>query len=264
MPSKTLNVPAYSEQAFLNCFLQQVFHDARWMPKVQLERIIGPLLTPFIGRLMTKVFQDHNELHGPYKLICEEFPLLKDRDTKHKEDGNAGGTYRSTNVDWLLQSVDNRNLLFLELKTNEEKPRDEQLSRYLRVRGPNQSKNAFNAKALRDDIDSLCQAKASNSSKSRKIKYQHLSRKLAHTWSEVSASSNIGIVYLGPKKIKTAFDELAIEERPDAVLCFHDLPDIIEGKHAECWSVIWKYLSTLDNPIYEELVDMPTLCSLYE
>lgn len=68
MESKTLNIPAYSEQAFLNCFLQQVFHDARWIPKVQLERIIGPLLTPFIGRLMTKEFQDHNELHGPYKL----------------------------------------------------------------------------------------------------------------------------------------------------------------------------------------------------
>ena len=263
MTSRDLSNAACPERDFLDCFLQQIFHDARWMPKVQLERIVGPLLTPFIARLMTKALRKHDKLRGTYRLICEEFPLLKDPDTKRNE-GSGRDTLRSTNVDWLLHDVDRNTLLFLELKTNEKNPRDEQLDRYLRARGRGQGQNALIARTLRDDFDAIRQAKVPDSAVYRNIKYEHLFKKLSHTWPEVSEESTIGIVYLGPEKIKTAFDRLAEDKKPDAVLSFHDLPDEIEGKHAECWSVIWEYLSTLDTPGYVSSVDMPTLCGLYE
>jgi hypothetical protein len=263
MTSRGIDNATCPERDFLDCFLQQIFHDARWMPKVQLERIVGPLLTPFIGRLMTKALRKHDKLRGTYRLICEEFPLLKDPDIKRNE-GSGRDTLRSTNVDWLLHDIDSNTLLFLELKTNAENPRDEQLDRYLRVRRRGQGQNALIARTLRTDLEAICQAKVPNSANSRNIKYEHLSKKLAYTWPEVSDGCTVWIVYLGPTKIKTAFDRLEEEKKPDAVLSFHDLPDAIEGKHAECWSVIWEYLSTLDTPNYVSSVDMPTLCGLYE
>ncbi len=70
------------------------------IPKVQVERAIGPILGLFIAELLSTKWGKQVEM------ICEEFPLRK-----------GILKYQSTNIDWLLYNKDDDQLVFLELKT---------------------------------------------------------------------------------------------------------------------------------------------------
>jgi len=75
--------------------------DQRKIPKVQVERAIGPILGLFIEELLSKALKDK------LVMICAEFPLRK----------STAGSNQSTNIDWLLYSKRNCQLVFVELKT---------------------------------------------------------------------------------------------------------------------------------------------------
>lgn len=55
------------DRHFLEAFMTYLMDDARWMPKVQLERIIGPLLTPIIEDLLNGV-AGHQSRKAKYEL----------------------------------------------------------------------------------------------------------------------------------------------------------------------------------------------------
>ena len=75
--------------------------DQRKIPKVQVERAIGPILGFFIEELLSVPLNDE------LVMICAEFPLRK----------LTAGSNQSTNIDWLLYGKTNRQLVFVELKT---------------------------------------------------------------------------------------------------------------------------------------------------
>ena len=86
-------------------FIEQLMaHITRltMIPKVQVERAIGPILGLFIAELLSTKWSKRVEM------ICEEFPLRK---------VNGILTYQSTNIDWLLYNRSDDQLVFLELKT---------------------------------------------------------------------------------------------------------------------------------------------------
>jgi len=64
--------------------------EATMIPKVQVERVVGPILSMFIGDVLTATLRDDSRLSGDIKLIAPEFPLKKE------------GNRQSTNIDWLM------------------------------------------------------------------------------------------------------------------------------------------------------------------
>ena len=79
--------------------------EGTMIPKVQIERAVGPILSMFLADVLTETFKEDLELSGPIEMVCPEFPFKKP-DNK-----------QSTNIDWLLFNPERCQLIFLELKT---------------------------------------------------------------------------------------------------------------------------------------------------
>lgn len=75
------------------------------IPKVQVERSIGPVLGVFLAEVLTATLKDDEALSGRYRMLCPEFPLVKEN------------SLQSTNIDFLLYNERRESLVFLELKT---------------------------------------------------------------------------------------------------------------------------------------------------
>ena len=86
--------------SFIEALMEQIMSLAM-IPKVQVERAIGPILGIFIEDLLSKS-------DDRLKKICAEFPLRKRLES-----------YHSTKVDWLLYSSKSEQLVFVELKTTD-------------------------------------------------------------------------------------------------------------------------------------------------
>src|ERR1035438_1762780 len=90
-------------EVFIEKLMTHIMH-LTMIPKVQVERAIGPILGLFIAELLSIKWNKRVEM------ICEEFPL-------RKAPVNGILKYQSTNIDWLLYNVNDDQLVFLELKT---------------------------------------------------------------------------------------------------------------------------------------------------
>jgi hypothetical protein len=97
MPFIQESVMSEPREVFIEELMAHIMH-LTMIPKVQVERAIGPILGLFIAKLLPQEW-------GEIEKICEEFPLKDDL------------TCRSTNIDWLLYNRSDDQLVFLELKT---------------------------------------------------------------------------------------------------------------------------------------------------
>jgi hypothetical protein len=108
------------------------------MPKVQVEREIGPIIEIFIVEFINKLAEEkikslvkgRNELileEGCYELIAPEFPLQSESIIDDKQ------TNRSTNIDYLMYNKDTQTLYLIELKTDSSSFKLEQHRIYKRV-----------------------------------------------------------------------------------------------------------------------------------
>lgn len=220
----------YTDQAFLEYFMRYLIEEARWTPKLQLERIVGPLLTPFIARVMTKTLESHCDLKGEYDLISAEFPLLKESPQQKDSSQIEKAKYHSTNIDWLLLNRKTKQLLFLELKTTDEIPRADQMSVYYSWRYDRGAGELLNNYTL------ICK-----NSKSKK--YEH---NLSYvTQSLCKCKDDLTLVYILPAQTKTRLLDRN-DSRPDHALSFGDLNVPIDGKHSAAWAIIGKWLEKLD------------------
>ena len=100
---------------FIEELMAHILHLTK-IPKVQVERAIGPILGLFIEELLSTIWGKQVEV------ICEEFPLLKEQ----------GSNCLSTNIDWLLKVGDDQ-LIFLELKTAYSTFNEKQEAKYVRA-----------------------------------------------------------------------------------------------------------------------------------
>jgi hypothetical protein len=75
------------EDSFLEVLMRHIMDQVK-IPKVQVERVIGPILGMFIAKVLSAKLNDRMEM------ICAEFPLRK-----------APESNQSTNIDWLLYST---------------------------------------------------------------------------------------------------------------------------------------------------------------
>ncbi len=206
---------------FANSLMTHIM-EATMIPKVQVERVVGPILSMFIGDVLTATLQHDSHLSGNIKLIAPEFPLKKENNRQ------------STNIDWLMFNTSRDQLLLVELKTSDTSIRGSQNSIYF------SAKNAIKNKGggfLVKDLELLRDASQESG------KYQFvLENKVAPFREEISNCQDAVIIYIVPRSIEERTQRYA-----DRVLTFSSLAKIITGPHANEWQIIHKHLTKLDN-----------------
>lgn len=198
------------------------------IPKVQIERVVGPILGMFIEDVMSTILGDEIIALSP------EFPLLK------APGDNKKSTMQSTNIDWLMYSQTKRELVFLELKTTDSAIRSDQAKIYIE----NCEKiSRVGAGFLEADFKGIWKA----SKKSRK--YAYVAKGL-HEKVDLNGVNKSRIIYILPKpaiekanRNSKAFDHSRIE-----FFSFGELriDSGRKGDFAEYWDILGKYLAELD------------------
>ena len=205
--------------SFVEALMDSIIGTAM-IPKVQIERAVGPILSMFIADVLTETLRDDPALSGRLVMICPEFPL--------KKIGNS----QSTNIDWLMYNIERRQLLFVELKTSDTSVRADQNAIYQATQETIRSEcGSF----LIKDIEQLRDA-------SREFgKYRYILEKVSPFETEIGACCDARIVYLVPKSA-----EHKVKDHADRVITFAMLSNNITGSFAEEWKIIQSQLCKLD------------------
>ncbi|MBW6465666.1 MAG: hypothetical protein K0B06_04095 [Brevefilum sp.] len=195
--------------------------EATMIPKAQVERAVGPILSMFLADVLTETLADDPHLSGPIAMICPEFPLKKAHNRQ------------STNIDWLMHHENRGILLFVELKTSDTSVNESQNAIYHEhIRQVQARGGGF----LVQDVEAL--RDASNESG----KYQYLlEERITPFRDQIAASRAASLVYLVPKSAQNR-----VQDHADRVITFSELSANIQSPYAREWAVIHDRLSQLD------------------
>lgn len=195
--------------------------EATMIPKAQVERAVGPILSIFLADVLTETLADDPNLSGSIAMICPEFPLKKAHNRQ------------STNIDWLMLNKDRGMLLFIEMKTSDTSVNTGQNAIYQeRIHQVKTQGGGF----LVQDVEAL--RDASNEFG----KYQYLlAERIAPYQDQITASRAASLVYLVPKSAQPR-----MEGHADRILTFSELAATIPGDYTHEWAVIHNRLSRLD------------------
>ena len=210
-----------NDHKFLRMLMDRIL-ESHLIPKVQVERVVSPVLSLFIADVLTKTFENHEFLRGIYELVCMEFPLKKPENMQ------------STNIDFLFVNQTTSSTVFLEIKTDSDSLDRDQLEIYTKLRD---EVKEFGGGFLLRNLNEI----ANHSAKGNK--YSFLQKMIEPHKKTIVGSSDLQIIYLVPHDIKL---RLIAENRVDAVLAYTDLPAHIDCEFKEEWSVIRESLVKLE------------------
>lgn len=225
-PSPSHSEPR-SEAPFFAALMQHLMQGTM-IPKVQVERSIGPIIGFFLADALA------TKLHSDVVMLCPEFPI-------QKADNN-----QSTNIDWLMLDLDKQELLLVELKTTDTTFRPEQAAIYLDL----QSKIARveSAEFLLDDLDAI------GAASQERGKYQNVRNLLAQGFGSsddaqlreaLDHCKRAKVIYLAPQVSKPV--DWPTGEAGWTWMSFSDLPEALEAHdHAEQWPAVRNSLLSLD------------------
>lgn len=192
------------------------------LPKVQVERLVGPILGLFLPAAIAPCLGPLGATDG-FELVAPEFPLKR-------SDSN-----QSTNIDWLLVNRDLGLVVLLELKTDRGSVSNEQLSAYSEVcERIERSTAAF----LIDDLRAIRAATA------RDTKYDALIKLCEPFEPAFRAARRAATVFLVPDG--TRLPAVGVASRLD--VHFRDLPAKIDSDLADEWVVFRDGLIDLEAP----------------
>ena len=192
------------------------------IPKVQIERAVGPILGMYLADVLTETFRVDSEYSGSFSMICQEFPLKKEFN------------WQSTNIDYLLYNPDRKQLIFFELKTSDTSVNHEQTRIYREKQKEIKNKGG---KFLIEDLEQMLDRS------NEQGKYQYLIKeKILRYKSEITRCSDAIIIFLIPESAKNN-----VKGDADLVLTYKMLAERIKGPFAEEWSVVRKHLLKLDD-----------------
>ena len=198
-------------------------HIARlaMVPKVQVERAVGPIVGLFIAELLSTKWNKR------VVTICEEFPL-------RKAPVNCIHTYQSTNIDWLLYNLSDDQLVFLELKTADtsfDRPQEDIYRRLImRIADCGSS-------FLVTDLEEIMCASL------EPRKYEEVLKCVQDL--RYRNCRKAKLVYLAPAAVRDARREAS--ESEVEWLSFQDLPEEVSGELAVEWRIIRRHLVQLDS-----------------
>ena len=172
------------QKAFWENFLKNLREDY-YMPRIRMEIVIGEMLS---AGILEDIVRKKLEKDG-IKYITKEFPIRC-----CWANDNAKNNYSTFSVDYLMGSVKNSILYFVELKTNSEPINKLQKNRYLNAA---QKIKEINLNLYRDYEDIVAHSKDG--------KYEHRYRKQKEQIEKNGGESylkncnNISVIYIVPK-----------------------------------------------------------------
>jgi len=208
------------DKLFIEILMDYIM-EAMMIPKSQIERAVGPILSMFLDVVLTETFRENQNLSGSLVMVSPEFPLKKK------------DNWQSTNIDWLMYNTMRKQLLFVELKTSDTSINDNQNSIYhIKQEAILSQGGAF----LIEDLEQM------RDRSSEFGKYQYiLETKVLPLKDEISNCHDAKIIYLVPKSA-----EHKVRGHADSILTFAMLSKSIPGKFAEEWGIILNHLCALD------------------
>jgi hypothetical protein len=207
------------ETEFIDELMRHIIEGTK-IPKVQVERAIGPILGFFIESILDKYFENHPDYSGKFEMISPEFPLKKDNN-------------QSTNIDFLMVNNSRKMLVLFELKTDLGSIDKEQMETYSNYK---KLISKFSTSEIKDDLIQINKA-------SKGTKYETIISSFNKAIPNPSEIKESIIVYLAPNT-QSLVNEI---HKPDFALSFNDLPELIDHKYAEFWQIIRNILVQLDN-----------------
>ena len=214
-------------KGFLSHLMAHLLEGSQ-IPKVQVERSVGPVLGFFLAEVLSATLKDDGALSGRYRMLCPEFPLAKKNN-------------QSTNIDFLLYNEDRQALVFLELKTAGSSFSPEQAVIYLE----NKLKVLDHSAAyLVNDLERI---KASSSEPQKYAAVQQLlETRFPGGMGAMAQCRQLHVIYLVPAQLKERDPHL---KRMDKALSFGELAMDIDGPFAEEWATIGQTLQQLDDNV---------------
>ena len=217
-------LPESNPQAPFFEALMQHLMKGTMIPKVQVERSIGPIIGFFLADALSTLWKED------IVMLCPEFPIKKD------------DNHQSTNIDWLMFSRTQQELLLVELKTTDTSFRVWQADIYddLQKKITEKASSAF----LIDDLEVI----GENSSESgkygnvKKLMAKGLGVTVEQLGDTLAGCKHARVIYLAPEVSRPK------NWKPDWLwLSFADLPPALDAHpHADQWPAIRNSLIKLD------------------
>lgn len=201
------------------------------IPKVQVERIVGPILGIFLPQVLGDLLKLPGAAAG-FEVIAPEFPLKRE------------DNHQSTNVDWLTLHRPSGTVVLLELKTAVDSVDREQLDTYERIRRRIERDGAG---FLLDDLRVIHGASAQSA------KYDTLLAMCEPFEAPLRAARRAVTACLLPAACRTPATAAVVLWRN-----FGDLPERVPGELADAWAVVRQGLLRLDAPRPTTLRSAPT------
>lgn len=206
---------------FIDTLMMHIM-ESRLIPKVQVERAVGPILSLFMADVLTATFVQDPYLSCKIEMICPEFPFKK-------PDNN-----QSTNIDWLMVNQDRKQLLFVELKTSDTSVNTHQTAIYRATQTAIRNKGG---NILIQDLETIRDASSEYG------KYQYiLENKVRPHRHIIDNCRDARIIYLVPQSTTSK-----ISPHADFVLTFSRLSPTHAGPYLKEWHIIHGYLGSLDS-----------------
>lgn len=208
-----------SSQLFVRRLMDEI-RRLHHLPKVQVERIVGPILGLFLPEVLGALVEGVHGGEG-FEVVSAEFPL------------KFSHNHQSTNVDWLVLHPRLGLVVLLELKTAPDSIDREQLDIYEDVR---QRVEREGGSFLMEDLRRIREAS------SQRAKYDVLIEACSRHDGALAAARRAATVCLVP-----AGSTLPDTGAPRTVRHFRDLPMSIGGELAADWPVVREALCALDS-----------------
>ncbi|MDO4794480.1 MAG: hypothetical protein Q4A28_00865 [Brachymonas sp.] len=228
-------VPKKSEKRFVEALMKNIL-DGAMIPKLQIERTIGPILSFFLEGVLSK------KLDASVVMLSPEFPIRKNR--LLDSDKNY-----STNIDWLMMDSDKKELLLVELKTSDTSLNKEQMEVYKKLQELIAEKRS--SSFLVDELGKIASASQEHG------KYKNIMLMIADALGidgeaegfedllrkELSQYKKAKLIYLAPKVSKP---KDWVDSNDVRWFSFEDLPHEIDHAYADNWRDIRDSLQMLD------------------
>ncbi len=224
-------IPEINEGDFFKALMAHIMEGAM-IPKVQIERAIGPIIGFFLAEALSRL------MDAEIITLCAEFPIRK-----AQIDPSDTGNNQSTNIDWLMFNLDKKELILLELKTTDTTFRPEQASIYQSLQTTIAAERS--AGFMLDDLATI------GAASQEKGKYQKvleiLERELPGFKAQFSECKAAQVIYLAPQATKPGNWDSAYPNPGWKWVSFSDLPGEIEHPFAAHWPAVHQSLLSIDN-----------------
>lgn len=219
---------AANDASFFSALMEEIIAGVM-IPKVQIERVIGPLLGYFLPGVLTEM------LGKNVVLLCPEFPIRKMSGPNANNRSN-----QSTNIDWLMLIPELNELIFVELKTTDTTFNDDQAAIYGALQ------NLIKKDSAKFLVEDLMEIGAASQEPGKYLNaFEQIEKRWGGSTSQARNCYAAKVLYIGPKGCRPAdWPPKGVNEWDWRT--FNCLPSTISHPHHKLWPILHQHLKSLD------------------